>query len=260
MTNKLHIESYGRGQQLVLFHGWGMHSGVFKPVVEELQKDMQLVLVDLPGHGYSQSYAHFDDIDRTTDYLFEQLQSRLEQQVVLCGWSTGSLIAQNMAIRYPGHVKKIVLLTGTPSFKIKSDWAHGVDITILEKFKNDLLANFDKTLNRFLSLQFMHSEGQKENLRLARELVFSRPTPHLDMLEAGLELLKSTDLRSRLSKIQSPTLIVNGERDSLIPTTAARYLAEQISDASAVIFKSCGHAPFLSHERYFNQHLKHFLS
>lgn len=260
----IYVESHGldpddAGTQLVFFHGWGMHSGVFKPVVDELQQDCNILLVDLPGHGHSQAFSDFNDIDKCTDYLYKQLKEQLQEQIILCGWSTGSLIAQNMAIRYPDVVEKLILITGTPSFEMKPDWFNGVDANVLDRFKDDLMADFDKTLGRFLALQFMHSEGQKENLRQARELVFARPTPDMDMLKAGLKLLKSTDLRGQLTKIECPTLILNGERDSLVPTTAARYLAEEIVDARAIIFKSSGHAPFLSHSKLFNEHVKQFL-
>lgn len=255
----VYTESHGQGSQLIFFHGWGMHSGVFKPVVDELQQQFNILLVDLPGHGYSQPFEGFCDIDNCTDYLFEQLKDKINERAVFCGWSTGSLIAQNMVIRHPELVDKLVLITGTPSFEIKSDWSKGIDPELLERFNNDLLSDFDKTLSRFLALQFMHVEGQKQNLRLARELVFSRPSPDLEMLKAGLSLLMSTDLRAKLAMIQVETLILNGERDSLVPTSAARFLAEQLGQARAIIFKSCGHAPFLSHANQFNQHLKQFL-
>lgn len=261
MINELpvYVESHGSGPQVVFLHGWGMHSGVFKPVVDDLQQHFNTLQVDLPGHGYSQPFAAFHDIDKCTDYLYGQLRDQIGARATFCGWSTGSLIAQNMAIRYPEVVGKLVLITGTPSFQMKADWSKGVDAKILERFKNDLLSNFDKTLGRFLALQFMHSEGQKENLRIARELVFDRPTPDLEMLKAGLSLLKSTDLRQKLSAIKIETLILNGERDSLVPTTAARYLAEELERARAIIFKASGHAPFLSHAKQFNEHLKQFL-
>ena len=260
----VYTESHGHDSNnavplLVFLHGWGMHSGVFKPVVDELKMHCNILLVDLPGHGHSKPFIDFNDIDKCTDYLYQNIKEKLQGDVVLCGWSTGSLIAQNMAVRYPDMFEKLILITGTPSFEKKPDWLSGVDTKNLERFKDDLLANFDKTLGRFLALQFMHSEGQKENLRQARELVFARPTPNMDMLQAGLELLKSTDLRGQLKDIKCPTLILNGEHDSLVPTTAARYLVEEIVDARVIIFKSSGHAPFLSHSAQFTQHIKQFL-
>ena len=255
----LYIESHGEGPQLVLLHGWGMHSGVFKPIVDELRSDFNVLVLDLPGHGDSQAYDGFNNIDMCTDYLLTNLKSRLKGKLIFCGWSTGSLITQNIAINYPELVEKIVLITGTPSFETKPDWLHGVKFDVLEKFKTDLTRNFEKTLSRFLALQFMHSEGQKENLRLARELVFAKQVPDMDMLQAGLELLKSTDLRAQLDEIKCDTLILNGERDTLVPTMAARYLAEKIEHAKSVIFRSSGHAPFLSSTKQFNDNLKQFL-
>ena len=109
-----YIESHGTGPQLIFLHGWGMHGGVFKPVVDALQKHFNILLVDLPGHGFSQPFKGFEDIDQCTDYLYEQLRDQLMDKVSLCGWSTGSLIAQNMAIRYPELFEKLVLITGTP--------------------------------------------------------------------------------------------------------------------------------------------------
>ncbi len=258
-SEPLYIESHGEGPQLVLLHGWGMHSGVFKPIVDELKNNFNVLLVDLPGHGDSQAFDGFNNIDKCTDYLLTNLKPRLKGKPIFCGWSTGSLMTQNIAIKYPELVEKIVLITGTPSFETKPDWLHGVKFDVLEKFKTDLTSNFEKTLSRFLALQFMHSEGQKENLRLARELVFAKQAPNMEMLQAGLELLKSTDLRAQLNKIKCDTLILNGERDSLVPTTAARYLAEKIEQAKSVIFRSSGHAPFLSSTKQFNDNLKQFL-
>jgi pimeloyl-[acyl-carrier protein] methyl ester esterase len=257
--SQVYTESLGSGQQVIFLHGWGMHSGLFRPVVDELKQYFNVLLVDLPGHGDSQRYDGFNNIDRLTDYLYEHLADQLADQVIICGWSTGSLVAQNLAIRFPELIDKLVLITGTPCFEKKSGWPSGVDSSVLEAFKNDLLTNFNKTLSRFLALQFMHSEGQKENLRMARELVFARPVPDKEMLTAGLQLLKSTDLRSRVAEIKCPTLIMNGERDSLIPTRAARFLAEKIKLGRTIIFKSAGHAPFLSHGCQFNQYLKQFL-
>lgn len=258
-TAAVHIESHGSGPQLVFLHGWGMHGGVFRPVVDVFSHDYSTVLVDLPGHGYSKLFDGFHDIDKCSDYLVKALQDHLHDKAVVIGWSTGSLIAQNIAIRHSHMVEKLVLITGTPCFKIRDDWQYGIRSSVLDEFQDGLLDNFDRTMKRFLAIQFMHGEEQKENLRLAADLVFARPAPDLEMLNAGLTLLKETDLRSRLAGIECEALILNGERDTLIPTTAARYLGENIKRAKSVIFKSCGHAPFLSHTEKFNECLRQFL-
>ena len=49
----LHVEVVGDGPPLVLIHGWGLHGGVFAPLVDRLSDRFRMHLVDLPGHGGS---------------------------------------------------------------------------------------------------------------------------------------------------------------------------------------------------------------
>ena len=49
----VHVDIIGQGQPLVLIHGWGMHSGVWQPLVKRLSANYMLYLVDLPGMGSS---------------------------------------------------------------------------------------------------------------------------------------------------------------------------------------------------------------
>ncbi|MEY5020955.1 MAG: Pimeloyl-[acyl-carrier protein] methyl ester esterase, partial [Pseudomonadota bacterium] len=49
----MHIKKIGRGKDLVLIHGWGMHSGIWKPIIEKFSNQYTLHLVDIPGMGKS---------------------------------------------------------------------------------------------------------------------------------------------------------------------------------------------------------------
>ena len=53
VTMSLHVEYEGAGPDLVLLHGWAMHSGIWRDVRERLARHFRLHLVDLPGHGRS---------------------------------------------------------------------------------------------------------------------------------------------------------------------------------------------------------------
>ena len=54
MSESLKISSRGQGPELVLLHGWAMHSGIWGGVVDVLASEFRVNLVDLPGHGQSQ--------------------------------------------------------------------------------------------------------------------------------------------------------------------------------------------------------------
>jgi pimeloyl-ACP methyl ester carboxylesterase len=57
MNTGLHVQTLGHGPDLVLLHGWGLHGGVFAPLVERLVDDFTPHVVDLPGHGLSRGSA-----------------------------------------------------------------------------------------------------------------------------------------------------------------------------------------------------------
>ena len=254
----LHVDYYGEGRPFVLLHGWGMHGGVFKPLAEHLAQHNSVAAVDLPGHGASDSYAQFAELSQHSAYLVDQLASLFQDRVTLVGWSLGGLLAQYIAMQYPQYVEQLILLCSTPCFRQREDWSCAIEDKALQGFAADLLHDYPATLSRFLSLQFMGAQHQKESLRRARELVFARPQPRTDMLQQGLHLLESSDLRAQLGAIHCPTLIINGERDTLVPPTAGQYLAEKLDDARSVIIKGAGHAPFLSHSNTLNYFLDRF--
>lgn len=255
----VHVDLSGNGRPVILLHGWGMHGGVFQQLAEHLAYEHTVAAVDLPGHGESAGYARFADITGHADYLVDQLSDLFREGVTLLGWSLGGLLAQTIAVRYPNYINRLVLLCSTPCFRQQNNWQCAIEDQVLMEFANNLVRDYRGTLSRFLALQFMGSQNPKENLRRARELVFARPQPRRDMLQQGLVLLESCDLRAQLSAIRCPTLIVNGERDTLVPTAAAQYLAEQIANARCAIIKGAGHAPFLSHSNRVTYFLDRFI-
>jgi len=255
----VHVELYGSGRPIVLLHGWGMHGGVFKSLAEHLAAKHSVVAVDLPGHGESVAYDRFADVTRHAEYLVQQLSSLLQEGVTLVGWSLGGLLAQAIATHYPHYIKKLILFCGTPCFRQQANWTCAVEDRVLSGFASDLVRDYQGTLSRFLALQFMGAQNPKENLRRARELVFARPQPRRDMLQQGLQLLETCDLRAQLNAIQCPTLVINGERDTLVPTAAAQYLADHLTHARCVIIKGAGHAPFLSHRDTVTSFLDRFI-
>lgn len=260
MSNALHIECAGQGTPLVMLHGWGMHAGVFRPLLETLADRYQVLAIDLPGHGLSESFAGFADLPAHADYLLQNIRRITSARVVLFGWSLGGLLAQFIAAKFPKDVSLLVLIAATPCFTRRADWAVGMAQATLARFTGELLADYRATLSRFLALQFFGADEQRDSLRRARELVFARPAPQTDTLQQGLELLEQTDLREILGSIACPTLLLNGERDTLVPSTAARFMVEQLPRGRSVILKGAGHAPFLSHPHTFNQHLQRFLA
>ena len=256
---ELYMDQVGQGQVLLCLHGWGMHGGVFAPLADSLADHFQVCRVDLPGHGYTQIIPEFNNLEILAGHVLASIRNITSDKVNILAWSMGGLIGQYLAVHNPDVINKLVLVSSTPCFENNSHWSHGLDSNVLDGFADNLSDDYRATLERFLALQFMGSINQKNQLRRAREMLFSRPEPDVVTLQQGLGLLKQTTLLSLLDKITCPTLVVGGEHDRLVSSMAIRTLAEQVKSGQAIIFKDSGHAPFLSSATLFSKYVTQFL-
>jgi pimeloyl-[acyl-carrier protein] methyl ester esterase len=163
-------------------------------------------------------------------------------------------------MREPEKVRRLILVASTPCFSKREDWSFGMEKTVLEKFADELEHNHAATLRRFLTLQLRGSENERELLAMLRERLFIRGEPDMQALCDGLSILRDADLRGELQKVVQPTMVIAGERDTLTPPQASRYLAENIPSAHWVQVKGAAHAPFLSHPDEFVRQLKNFMN
>ena len=279
----LHVDRYeyagtgDSGLPLLLIHGWGMHGGMWSGAAEKLAQHFDVFAVDLPGHGYSKgknvgwverSDTHHvpnvdDDGHRCARPILrdivDELSAQFDEPLTVCGWSLGGQVALRWALRHPQQVQRLVMVASTPCFVRLADWKYAMSVEILEEFANNLQQNYTQTLRRFLSLQMRGSEQEREILAVLRGGLFSRGEPDIGALQSSLELLRSNDLRSALPEVEQATLVLAGERDTLIPQQASQYLASNIPNGRLVTIRGAAHAPFLSHPEEFVEHVVNFL-
>lgn len=259
----LHVDRYeyagtgDGGTPLLLIHGWGMHGGMWSGVAESLAQNFSVMVVDLPGHGYS---SQTEGRGFTLDAVVDQLSGQFDESLAVCGWSLGGQIALRWTMRHPQQVSRLVTVASTPSFVRRAGWNHALSTEILQEFAANLQQKYMQTLRRFLSLQMRGSEQEREILAMLREGLLDRGEPDLSALQAGLEILRGSDLRSALPGIAQRTLVLAGERDTLIPLQASQYLASNISNGRLAVIKGAAHAPFLSHPDEFVRHVVNFLN
>lgn len=250
----LYCESRGQGQDLVMLHGWGLHGGLFGPVVDKLARHFRLHLVDLPGHGRSPTL----NCDYTLANVAQAVAERVPADASWLGWSLGGRIALQAAIDSVA-IDRLILVGTNPCFTQKPDWPHAMPETELEQFAASLRDNYRTTLQRFLALQSRGSERAREELRNLRESLFAHGDPDPQALAGGLAILRDADLRPALAKIEQATLVLHGERDTLAPLAAAEYTAAQLPNAKLEVIDGAGHAPFISHPAQFVDKVTEFL-
>lgn len=249
----LHIETCGQGPDLVLLHGWAMHSGIWSNVRAALAQHFRLHLVDLPGHGLSPACE-----PGTLEHLTGIVADILPERCMLGGWSLGGQIAMQLALQQPQQVEKLILISTTPCFAWQDDWTFGMDRKLLQMFLENLKLNYATTINRFLTLQMSGDRDASKILPQLRKSFFQRAEPDPMALEKGLRILQHSDLRGHIGAIRQPVLIMHGDNDVITHPAAADWMHRQLPQSQYVKFEHCGHAPFLSYPEQFVAHLNEF--
>ena len=252
----LYYERHGHGPDVVLIHGWAQHGGLWTDVARALSAACRVTVPDLPGHGHSRDFL---PREFTADILAEEVRRVVPGPAIWVGWSLGGFVALAAAEHYPETVAKLVLVGGTPKYVQSPDWPHAMSLPVLEQFSRDLERDYVATLERFLSLQMAAGEDRAV-LRRLRDEMFRHGEPTAVALHEGLRLLREEDRRAALPGIAVPALVVHGARDRITPVGAARFLAATLPHARLELVPGAGHAPFLSHTKFFLEKLEDFIN
>ena len=250
----MHIKKIGQGKDLVLIHGWGMHSGIWEPIIDKFSNEYTLHLVDIPGMGKSHVIDPYD-----LNHVVEVISESLPTSFDILGWSLGSLITLKMSLMYPEKIHRMVLVGGTPCFINQIDWSHGVDIRDFNDFANKLFKNYKSTMINFYTLQLMHSKNSKLLIKKLKQIDEAENPPDVKSLQLGLDILLRNDLRDDINKIDHQTLLIVGDMDRLTPKSASMWLESHMKKGQLKVIEGASHIPFLSHSDEFFRHLDQFL-
>lgn len=250
----LYTETTGQGADVVLLHGWGLHSGVWGGVTEAFRSDYRFTCIDLPGHGRSRGGVELADLNM----VCTALRSVAPARAVWIGWSLGGLIALAYALWNPTAVSRVVSVASTPRFTKARDWPHALPEENLQAFGDNLERDHQGTLQQFLALQMQGGEAGRASIRYLRAMISAHP-PRLEGLWAGLKLLRTADLRPRLFELFCPFRMILGERDALVPAGCGADTVRGMRDGHYAVLRDAAHAPFLSHPAGFAAQLQEYL-
>ena len=249
--NDIWWQTRGEGNcHLVLLHGWGLNAEVWHCISEELSSHFTLHLVDLPGFGRSQGFGAM-----TLEEMAERVLVQAPENAIWLGWSLGGLVASQVALTHPERVQALVTVASSPCFSARDAWP-GIKPDVLAGFQQQLSEDFQRTVERFLALQTMGTETARQDARALKKTVLALPMPSVDVLNGGLEILKTVDLRESLTSLTVPFLRLYGYLDGLVPRKVVPLLDARWPQSESLIFAKAAHAPFISHPDAFCQALE----
>ncbi|MFP3028774.1 MAG: pimeloyl-ACP methyl ester esterase BioH [Arsenophonus sp.] len=246
-------QQFGKGKQdIVLLHGWGLNAEVWRIIKIECGYHFRLHLVDLPGYGRSNLFPPM-----SLQQMAEVIWQKAPKQAIWLGWSLGGLIATIIAVKHQPEIAGLITVASSPCFGQQDNWP-GIKPAILMGFEQQLQADFHRTVERFLVLQTLGTKTAKGDIRLLKSVILEQPLPSVAVLNAGLKILRTTDLRQSLLTLNKPFLRIYGELDSLVPKKIAPILDKWLPNSDSVVIKHADHAPFISDPNKFIQLLVNF--
>lgn len=228
----IYHEKFGSGPPLILIHGLGGSRRWWRKNVAPLARHFSVYTVDLVGFGMSRGEKRFV-LSEAAALLHEWMGQMGIDHAALVGHSMGGRIGAELAVDFPGAIDRLVLVD-TPILPFGHGYARQ-SVGMLEALRT---VPFD----------------------LLRVLVADtlRTGPWLT-LKIGHELLR-TDIARKLANLQTSTLIIWGERDTVVPWRLAQELALQLPQCHLVTLPKAGHAPMWERPEEFNRVVLAFLT
>jgi pimeloyl-ACP methyl ester carboxylesterase len=261
--NYVDVGSPGLHEPVVLVHGLGGQWQNWLENIPRLAQERRVLALDLPGHGLTPEPADGISISgygRCVDAFCERLGLG---RVALVGNSMGGFVAAEVAIQFPERVSRLALVSAAG---ISSADALRRPVLLVGRVAAAIATNTaarhrklaGRPITRHSSLLLVARHPRLLKADLAYEGFFKGAgKPGFDhALRACLEY----DFRDRLPDVKVPTLIVWGEKDSIIPVRDANEFERLIPDSRKLVMRDTGHIPMAERPEAFNDVLTDFLA
>ncbi len=243
----LNYDIHGAGEPLLMIMGLGASSSAWDPeLVAELARTFRVVTFDNRGTGQSEKPDAPYSIEMFADDAAGVLDQLKIPRAHIFGVSMGGMIAQEFALRHPARTATLTLGCTTAGGQ------HSVppppeSLKVLTAPREGVAP--EEVIRRGWPLGYTRKyiEQNRAVLEAAIPRLLKYPTPPFAFQRQleGTYTLKTFD---RLPQIKSPTLVVTGAEDVLIPAKNSEILAAQIPGAKLHIIPGVGHA-FMSEGR-----------
>lgn len=185
------------------------------------------------------------------------------KQINMIGSSLGGLIALQWFDLFPERFNRLILVGALPKFLMTQDYPYGLELPRLQKLDEQLNTDYPAIVNIFFRSLFTRQERESSRFKYFEQFKKNDVVPWKDALREFLHILEKEDLRKTLEKINRrliPVQILNGTDDYICSKEAVGYLQRELPRARVELFQDCGHFPFLTKPKEFNEALENFLA
>ncbi|HEU0273610.1 MAG TPA: alpha/beta fold hydrolase [Candidatus Udaeobacter sp.] len=240
---RANVRVEGRGQPIVLIHGFGAAMNWWDEITPELANGHRVIRMDLIGHGGTEAPAAGYSIEKQAELVSAILNKLGLDRITIVGHSMGGEVATALAEIRPDRIERMILIDSPPTA--------GTTFTLateayLQPFLGEFLSNFrsDRIICRGLAQGFAPGFSIPEKfIADFKRLTY---TAFRSAHEESIAYRKSKAPYERIAALQPvpPLLAVFGTQDAIVPPAHAK-LFERVRGASVAMIEGVGHSPMV---------------
>jgi len=247
---RMHFRDQGKadGPTLLMVHGYSASLYTWEPIIPILADRYRIVTIDLPGHGLTRAPAGYTpSIAGYVETIEAFAAAKNLSHFTIAGSSMGGHTAWEYALAHPERTEGLILVdaAGWPEERAEGERTPLVFQLLANPLARTVLRDLDNSALMRSGLENSFADpALVDDEMVSRYVELSRAPGHRGILMA----LFAPDARREatpeiLGAISTPTLILWGESDALIPSAHARQFAAAIPGAELITWTDVGHLP-----------------
>jgi pimeloyl-ACP methyl ester carboxylesterase len=245
----IHYQEFGDASHptLILIHGYTASTYVWQTSAPMLaENNFHVISVDLIGFGYSDKPKWFDYSIASQARMISRLMNRLGiGRATVVGSSYGGAVASTLALDYPERVEKLVLVDAVCNDDVKN---HPLLRLAAIPVVGEVLTPFLIDSKFFLKHRMKNTLAPENHHLITKDRIDSvhRPLNAANAHHSVLATSRSWEacrIEADAQYIDQPTLIIWGDKDTVISIKNGEKLYDSILNSRFVVFENCGHVP-----------------
>ncbi|MCP1446229.1 pimeloyl-ACP methyl ester carboxylesterase [Pseudomonas sp. GGS8] len=226
---------------LVLFNHWGAVLDNFDPgIIDGLAQTRRIIATNYRGIGGSGGTAPLT-VGEMADDAIQLIHALGFETVDVLGFSLGGFVAQDITLKAPELVRRLILTGTGPAGGTGIDKVGSVTWPLMIK---GLMTLRDPKFYLFFTSTPNGRRTASQYLQRLKERKKNRdkgPTPSAFLRQLKAITAWGKQAPQNLGRLRTPTLIVNGDNDIMVPSVNSIALANRIPNAQLVIYEDAGH-------------------